>query len=56
MNKLNRLALAALIAFISTPVLAANKADKIGTSPLTNCSFDMRASNEAFDIAIVTGG
>ena len=60
-NKLSKLALAAALAVFligcgddnSTKVQA--KAEKVGTSPLSNCEFDSAAPSEIFDIAIING-
>jgi len=48
-----------LLVAVSVVLTACNddavKEKKVGTSPFTNCSFDMAAPGETFDIAIVNG-
>jgi N-acyl-D-amino-acid deacylase len=51
MNR-NLVAAASLVMFSTAMAVGA---EKVGTSPLTNCSFDASAPSETFDIAIING-
>ena len=55
MPKTAKLTLCALFASTLLACASIVKTEKVGTSPMTNCSFDMAAPSESFDIAIVGG-